>query len=153
MRTLLATLTLLFSIALPCAAQTPVDILIAISKSKDKPVTPPAPKPIAWESYAAAYAKHKADGLPLVVLATMPGCAPCQKVKKELETAAVQGAAYCYLDVTVEVDIAGKLAIGSSVPVLMTYQAFGAVGSRFSGEQLHAGVAASAVRSLIKPSK
>ncbi len=145
----LATLTLLLSLSLPCVAQTPVDILIAISKSKDKP---PAPASISWESYAAAYTKHK-DGQPMVVLATMPGCAPCARVKKEIEDAAVQGVAYCYLDVTVETDVAGRLTLGSTVPELLTYPAFGVAGQRYHGTQLAAGVASSAVRSLIKPSK
>jgi hypothetical protein len=105
---------------------------------------------VEWLSYAAAYAKHK-DGVPMVVLATMPGCLPCQTVKKEIEAAAIQGVAYCYLDVTVETDLAGKLAIGPTVPVLMVFAKFSEASSRYGGEQLHAGVATKAIQDATKP--
>jgi len=150
MRTILFALMLVSVASLSARADEPlsIEMIAAIAKARAKtvkPVTPPAPTAISWVDYRAAYAKHEA-GQPLVVLATMPGCAPCARVKKEIEDAAVQGVAYCYLDVTVETDLAGKLAVGPTVPVLMVFPKFGEASSRYNGSQLHAGVAADAVR-------
>lgn len=132
MKTILAILLAL--LAAPYAfAEIPVDILAAIAKAKSKPspvvVTPPpvvpasAPAAVEWSSYEDAYALHKENDLPLVVLVSASWCGPCKLLKEAIEKEAIGGLNYAYVDVDESPEIVKLLGFTGqfNIPQLRIY--------------------------------
>lgn len=73
------------------------------------------------DAYALAYARHKREGVPLVVLVSADWCGPCQQLKAVLQPWALRrDLAFVVIDI--EHSAAAQIMVGKSVPQLVAYR-------------------------------